>query len=60
MKLCSAQALSINTDTHKETVMFKKFLLSVVDFFTAIGEARAAAELARNGKWREAQKVAQK
>ena len=40
--------------------MFKKFLLSVLDFFTAIGEARAAAELARNGKWREAQKVAQK
>lgn len=31
-----------------------------MDFFVAVGEARAAAELARNGKWREAQKLCQK
>ncbi len=54
--LCGAQALSINTNTHKETEMFKKVLSSIWDFFSAIGEARYAAELARNGKWREAQK----
>lgn len=40
--------------------MFKKILLSIWDFFTAVGEARYAAELARNGKWREAQEYAQK
>jgi hypothetical protein len=40
--------------------MFKKVLKSVWDFFSAIGEARYAAELARNGKWREAQEHCQK
>jgi hypothetical protein len=30
------------------------------DFFIATAEARHAAELARNGKWREAQEYAQK
>jgi hypothetical protein len=58
--LCSAQALSINTNTHKETEMFKKVLKSIWNFFAAIGEARYAAELARNGKWREAQEYCQK
>lgn len=55
--LCGAQSLSINTDTHKETVMFKKMVSGIWSFFCAVGEARYAAELARNGKWREAQKV---
>jgi hypothetical protein len=40
--------------------MFKKVLKSIWDFFAAIGEARYAAELARNGKWREAQEYCQK
>jgi hypothetical protein len=40
--------------------MFKKILSSIWDFCIAMGEARAAAELARNGKWREAQKICQK
>jgi hypothetical protein len=58
--LCGMQTLSINTDTHKETEMFKKVLKSIWDFFSAIGEARYAAELARNGKYREAQEYCQK
>lgn len=58
--LCGAQALSINTNTHKETAMFKKVLSSIWEFFCALGKARYAAELARNGKWREAQEIAQK
>jgi hypothetical protein len=40
--------------------MFKKIINSVWSFFCAVGEARYAAELARNGKWREAQEFAQK
>jgi hypothetical protein len=40
--------------------MFKTVLKSIWDFFCAIGEAKHAAELARNGKWREAQEYAQK
>lgn len=40
--------------------MFKKVLKGVWDMFCAIGKARYAAELARNGKWREAQEYAQK
>jgi saccharopine dehydrogenase-like NADP-dependent oxidoreductase len=30
------------------------------DFMCAVSEAKYAAELARNGKWREAQEYAQK
>ncbi len=40
--------------------MFKKIINSIWGFFCALGEARYAAELARNGKWREAQEIAQK
>jgi len=40
--------------------MFKKVLSSIWDFLCAFGEARYAAELARNGKWREAQEVFRK
>lgn len=58
--LCGAQALSINTDTHKETEMFKKVLNFTWDLLCSIGKARYAAELARNGKWREAQEYCQK
>lgn len=34
-----------------------KLLTSIWDFFVAFGEARYAANLARNGKWREAQAI---
>jgi hypothetical protein len=40
--------------------MFKKILTGVWSFFCAISEARYAAELARNGKWREAQEICRK
>ncbi len=40
--------------------MFKQILKSLWDLLCAIGEARYAAELARNGKWREAQEYCQK
>jgi hypothetical protein len=40
--------------------MFKKILLSIWDFFCAIGEARYAAELARSGRWEEAQELYRK
>ncbi len=40
--------------------MFKTILISVWDFFCAIGEAKHAADLARNGKWREAQEICRK
>ena len=33
----------------------KKILDSIWDFFVAIGEAKYAADLARNGKYKEAQ-----
>lgn len=39
--------------------MFKKVFNGIWDFFCAVGQARYAAELARNGKWREAQKICQ-
>ena len=58
--LCAAQDISINTDTHKETEMFKKITNAIWNFLCAFGEARYAAELARNGKWREAQQIFQK
>ncbi len=40
--------------------MFKKIINEIWEFFCAVGQAKYAAELARNGKWREAQEVAQK
>lgn len=40
--------------------MFKNIISSVWDFFCAVGKARYAAELARNGKWREAQDFCRK
>jgi hypothetical protein len=40
--------------------MVKSILNGIWDFFCAVGRARYAAELARNGKWREAQEYAQK
>jgi hypothetical protein len=40
--------------------MFKKILNGAWDILCAISEARYAAELARNGKWREAQEICQK
>ena len=40
--------------------MFKKITNSIWSFFCAVGQAKYAAELARNGKWREAQEYAQK
>ena len=33
----------------------KTVMLSVWDFLCALGEAKYAADLARNGKWKEAQ-----
>jgi hypothetical protein len=35
----------------------KKTLKSIWEFFVALGEAKYAANLARNGKWQEAQAV---
>ena len=35
----------------------KKILNSIWNFCVAIGEAKYAAELARNGKWTEAQAI---
>jgi len=40
--------------------MFKKILSEIWSFFCAVGQAKYAAELARNGKYREAQEAAQK
>ena len=40
--------------------MFKKITSSIWGFLCALGEARYAADLARNGKWREAQEVFRK
>lgn len=40
--------------------MFKKITKSIWDFLCAFGEARYAAELARNGKWQEAQDIYKK
>jgi hypothetical protein len=40
--------------------MFKKISSSIWNFLCAFGEARYAAELARNGKWREAQEFFRK
>lgn len=40
--------------------MFKKIISSIWDFFCAVGQAKYAAELARNGKYREAQEIALK
>ena len=34
-----------------------KFLKSIWNMFAALGEAKYAADLARNGKWKEAQAV---
>ncbi len=53
--LCSARDLSINTDTHKETAMFKKIIKEFWDILESMGRARAAAILARNGRYKEAQ-----
>ena len=53
--------LSINTDTHTQgDNMFKKVLSSIWNFCCAIGQARYAAELARNGRWQEAQEIYRK
>ena len=40
--------------------MIKSVLKSIWTFFCAVSEAKYAAELARNGKWREAQEYCQK
>jgi|LauGreDrversion4_2_1035121.scaffolds.fasta_scaffold11458_8 hypothetical protein len=40
--------------------MFKKIINEIWEFLCAIGKAKYAAELARNGKYREAQEVALK
>jgi len=40
--------------------MFKKIINEIWEFLCAIGKAKYAAELARNGKYREAQEAAQK
>jgi len=37
--------------------MFKKIVIEIWEFFCSVGKARYAAELARNGKWREAQEL---
>lgn len=55
------QYISINTDTHTQgDNMFKKILSSFWDFLCAMGEARYAAELARSGRWQEAQQIYRK
>ncbi len=38
----------------------KTALLSIWDFFCSLGEAKYAADLARNGKWKEAQELYKK
>ena len=38
----------------------KKLLTSIWDIFCALGEAKYAAELARNQKWEEAQSIYRK
>jgi saccharopine dehydrogenase-like NADP-dependent oxidoreductase len=38
----------------------KTVFKGIWSFFIAVGEAKYAAELARNGKWREAQEYAQR
>ena len=40
--------------------MFKTILKNIWDFLCSVGKARYAAELARNGKWREAQEFMSK
>lgn len=35
----------------------KKFLIGILEFFEDLGRARAAAELARAGKYKEAQSL---
>jgi len=40
--------------------MFKKIVAAIWDFLCAFGEARYAAELARRGKWQEAQDIYRK
>jgi len=40
--------------------MFKTTLNSIWDFLCSVGKARYAAELARNGKWRQAQELMSK
>lgn len=37
----------------------KSFVKKIWEFFAALGEARYATFLARNGKWKEAKKVYQ-
>ncbi len=37
--------------------MFKKLTLGIWDFLCSLGKARYAAELARNGKIKEAQAI---
>jgi hypothetical protein len=38
----------------------KKTLNGIWEFFVALGEAKYAADLARNGKWQEAQDLYRK
>ena len=53
--------LSINTDTHTQgDNMFKKVLSFTWEILCDIGRARYAAELARNGRWQEAQEIYRK
>lgn len=49
------QHISINTNTHKETAMLKKIITEFWDVLESMGRARAAAILARNGKYKQAQ-----
>ena len=46
-------------NSHKEIKM-KTVFKGIWSFFIATAEARYAAELARNGKWREAQEYVQR
>jgi hypothetical protein len=38
----------------------KTIITNIWQFLCALGEANYAAHLARNGKWKEAQEIAQK
>lgn len=51
-----SQHISINTSTHTQgDTMFKRFIKGFYEILESMGRARAAAILARNGRYKEAQ-----
>ena len=49
--------MSIYTYTQGEHTMFKKAIKKVWNFFSAMADAKHAADLARSGKYAEAQAI---